>query len=441
MTDYLGTISYSADLPSQGDGDENDLYVFASGQALVSLSVGVGFVSGSMDFPSLKTSGYAPDDQDGDNDAFSNSATGGGIITGTTSSFSTGPINLNDGGTVTFKGHFTDSTDTKIVGSATIHESGADGSPLNITVPVTFASPTLFTPGPDTLNFNALTAGQKFALVYDSADPYDALAGNDTVTLPNAAHYQLTGPPLPFTITWNPATTFNAGPGNDTIIIPAGQSSAIIDGDAGTDIVRYTGGSAFGSPFKFDAATRTATYGDYTITYNGNTVDSAGKPGVQVTVTDAKANISDVLKNVEYVQLNGKNIPLEAITVSVTINGLGSGASTLQWFLDGQSMGNENIYYDPTLPPQTGTGSYQAIFRTNAGVASNPTVLELSNCVTGQSDFSNAEYVQIHGGNSSQNSSGCIVGTRAAGTALGSLIGTVIPTPIPGILGKSKTGK
>jgi hypothetical protein len=104
MTDYLGTISYSADLPSQGDGDENDFYIFASGEALVSLSVGVVSLSGAVDFSPLKTSGYTPDDQDGDNDAFSNSATGGGVITGTTSDFSTGPISLSDGGTVTFKG-------------------------------------------------------------------------------------------------------------------------------------------------------------------------------------------------------------------------------------------------------------------------------------------------------------------------------------------------
>ena len=45
MTAYLGTISYSADLPSQGDGDEADFYVFASGQALRFFSCPSGFGS------------------------------------------------------------------------------------------------------------------------------------------------------------------------------------------------------------------------------------------------------------------------------------------------------------------------------------------------------------------------------------------------------------
>ena len=183
----------------------------------------------------------------------------------------------------------------------------------------------------------------------NGADLYNALSGNDIVTLPNAAHYQLTNPPTDPIVTWDPANTFNAGPDNDMVSVPTGQSSEIIDGDAGSDTVRYTGGTfSIGNLFSYNAATRTATYGDYSITNNGNTVNSTGKAGVQVTVADAKANISDVLKNVEYASIGGTKLPLEAIDVSVNINRLGGG--NLSWILNGQPMGSENIYYDPTLP-------------------------------------------------------------------------------------------
>ena len=77
------------------------------------------------------------------------------------------------------------------------------------------------------------------------------------------------------------------------------------------------------------------------------------------------------------------------------------------------------------------TGSYQAIYRTNAGVPGNPTVLELSNCATGKSDFPNAEFVRISGGNASQNSAGCIVGSKLPGTALGKLLSTLQRTTSP----------
>jgi hypothetical protein len=288
----------------------------------------------------------------------------------------------------------------------------------------------LFTAGVDVVNFNNLTTAQQSAIA-GGADLYNALGGNDTVTLPNAAHYQLAGPPRLSTVTWNPATTFNAGPGDDTIIIPAGPSSGIIDGDAGTDTVRYTGGTFSLNNYNYNATTP-ATYGSYTITYNGNTVDSTGKGGVQVTVANSQAKISDVLKNVEYVSIGGVKIPLEAIQINVNITGPETGV--LYWTLNGQPKlgGSEKVYFDPTLPIQTGT--YQTIYRTNAHTGA---VIELSDPTTGTSDFPSAEFVQIHVGNSPQDSAGCIVGSQKAGTSLAQVFSLLQKLP-PQLLTTSK---
>jgi hypothetical protein len=79
-------------------------------------------------------------------------------------------------------------------------------------------------------------------------------------------------------------------------------------------------------------------------------------------------------------------------------------------------MGSEPIYYDPTLPIQS--GSYQAIYRTGAA---NDSMIEFSDPATAESDFANAEFVQIHAGNTSQNSAGCVVGSELANITLNKL--------------------
>jgi hypothetical protein len=73
--------------------------------------------------------------------------------------------------------------------------------------------PTLFTTGADTVDFNNLTQAQ-IASINGGANLYDAQAGDDTVTLPDAAHYQLTS-----TVSWDPSQTFNLGAGRDTVKI------------------------------------------------------------------------------------------------------------------------------------------------------------------------------------------------------------------------------
>lgn len=81
----------------------------------------------------------------------------------------------------------------------------------------------LFTSADDTVDFNSVTAGS-----YQGGTQYDALAGNDNVTLAdslvaaNAAGYVI-------------GTAFNAGDGNDTV--NGGALDDIINGDAGHDIL------------------------------------------------------------------------------------------------------------------------------------------------------------------------------------------------------------
>ena len=235
------------------------------------------------------------------------------------------------------------------------------------------------------------------------------------MTLPNAAHYQLTSTPTwPIAITWNPATTFNAGPGNDTIIIPAGQSSGIIDGDAGTDKIKYAAGalgSYRGPTGNYFGPT---TFGNYTFTNEGFTTDSAGAPGVKVLISNPTAQITDTVSNVEFAQA-GVTEPLADIQVFVDRNDEGGGF--LWWDLNGvQQGGDEHINYDPTLPIPENT--YSAIYRTGAA---NGNVIELSDYFA-NSNVPGATFIQIHGGASTQNSAGCIVGDRStAGTPLNAL--------------------
>jgi Ca2+-binding RTX toxin-like protein len=98
------------------------------------------------------------------------------------------------------------------------------------------AAPPLFTSGDDTVDFNAVVAG-----AYLAGSQYDALGGNDTVTLPvDAAAASNAG--------YDPTKTFNANDGNDHIIggtlndtILGGNGNDILEGGDGNDIL--TGGN------------------------------------------------------------------------------------------------------------------------------------------------------------------------------------------------------
>jgi Ca2+-binding RTX toxin-like protein len=96
--------------------------------------------------------------------------------------------------------------------------------------------PPLFTTGNDVVDFNHVVAGS-----YMAGSQYDALAGNDTVTLPiDATAAAAAG--------FNPAQTFNGGDGNDLItggtlndLISGGNGNDILQGGDGNDTL--TGGS------------------------------------------------------------------------------------------------------------------------------------------------------------------------------------------------------
>src|SRR6185503_1476417 len=72
-------------------------------------------------------------------------------------------------------------------------------------------TPVLFNDTSNTVNFNSLTATQKAALS-NGVSPYGALAGDDSVVLPNVENYALTSG-----VTWDSSNTFSAGAGNDKI--------------------------------------------------------------------------------------------------------------------------------------------------------------------------------------------------------------------------------
>jgi Ca2+-binding RTX toxin-like protein len=96
--------------------------------------------------------------------------------------------------------------------------------------------PPLFTVGDDIINFDQIAAG-----TYAPGSQYDALAGNDTVTLPvDAAAAAAAG--------YSATQTFNAGDGNDLIIggtlndsISGGNGNDALQGGDGNDVL--TGGS------------------------------------------------------------------------------------------------------------------------------------------------------------------------------------------------------
>jgi Ca2+-binding RTX toxin-like protein len=98
-----------------------------------------------------------------------------------------------------------------------------DSSTLNIAIAGHTDIPALFTAGNDAVDFNTITAGS-----YVAGTQYDALAGDDTVILPdNAAEAAEAG--------FVAGTVFNAGDGNNTVI--GGGLNDIIFGGGGTDTI------------------------------------------------------------------------------------------------------------------------------------------------------------------------------------------------------------
>jgi Ca2+-binding RTX toxin-like protein len=118
-------------------------------------------------------------------------------------------------------------------GTDTIDITADDGRGSTDTAEVVVAPSELFTVNDDTVNFNALT-DQQLAAVKAGADIYNALGGDDTVTLPS-------DPAAAALVGYTPGTEFNGGDGNDTII--GGSGNDVINGGPGSDVIIGGGGS------------------------------------------------------------------------------------------------------------------------------------------------------------------------------------------------------
>ncbi|MBA4099881.1 MAG: hypothetical protein C0484_24290 [Rhodospirillum sp.] len=110
------------------------------------------------------------------------------------------------------------------------HDNVMDGRMYEINLNGPTGQPALFTAGDDVTDLNTVAAGS-----YLAGSQYDALAGNDTVTLPSdAAAAAATG--------YNPVqAAFRSGSGNDTII--GGSLNDTIWGDGGNDMLKGGAGN------------------------------------------------------------------------------------------------------------------------------------------------------------------------------------------------------
>jgi hypothetical protein len=103
---------------------------------------------------------------------------------------------------------------------------GAEASEAGVSGMWKRVGSSLFTTGSDTVDFNNLTSTQ-IASINGGADLYNALGGNDVVTLPNVANYQFTS-----SVTWTPSQTFTVGAASDT----SANTDTVTGGDGNYNI-------------------------------------------------------------------------------------------------------------------------------------------------------------------------------------------------------------
>jgi Ca2+-binding RTX toxin-like protein len=195
------------------------------------------------------------------------------------------------------------------------------------------APPSLFTTGDDTVNFAQVVAG-----TYQAGSQYNALAGNDTVTLPvDAAAATAAG--------FDPAQTFNGGDGNDVVTggtlndsISGGNNNDVIQGGAGHDTL--TGGNNADSlnggdgndSLNGDGSSDTLIGGLGDDTLNGgssnDTVDysaAAGPVTVDLGLGTATGEGNDTLLNVESITGSGLDDTITGNTIAnVLVGGAGN---------------------------------------------------------------------------------------------------------------------
>jgi Ca2+-binding RTX toxin-like protein len=199
------------------------------------------------------------------------------------------------------------------------HDQVMDGRIYEVQLNGPAPAPSLFTTGNDAVDFNSLAAGGPLAPYQ-----YDALAGNDTVTLPaDAATAAAIG--------YNPVlTSFHGGDGNDTII--GGSLNDTINGDSGADILkggagndRLLGGSSsdtlsggLGNDF-LDGGSSNDT-ADYTA--------AAGAVTINLALGNATGEGNDTLLNIENATGSNFDDTITGSSLANVLNG-GGGNDTL----------------------------------------------------------------------------------------------------------------
>jgi hypothetical protein len=333
--------------------------------------------------------------------------------------------------------------------------------------------PPLFTNGSDTVNFNSLTPSQIDAINEYPLPIYNSLGGNDVVTLPNVANYQLTG-----SVRWDPTQGFVMGNGNDTL--KGGDGSyKILLGD-GTDTVTITGagnneintGNGFdtisvgngdnhislgdkgGNVTVGTGANIVASFANVpianlktnatTVGYTalaGINLDSSVtfKPvnftdadlavgGLQFTVvgvgggrTDLEVGKADgtnlgLLINTQFVQLGaaggaGSKMPLFGLNITVNEGGADSGYGTISATDNGQAIPGvaSGVQCAFDQLMPVPGGIYDVMYRTNALAKHNQPAFDFSD-YSGDSWFGpNRTNIELHVGNYPGDSAGCIV--------------------------------
>jgi hypothetical protein len=226
----------------------------------------------------------------------------------------------------------------------------------------------LFTPGDDTVDFNNLTTNQ-IAAINNGASLYDTLAGNDTVTLPDVANYQLTS-----SVAWDPTQTFTMGDGDDTL--SAGDGDYNIALGAGNDTVTITGDGS--STISAGSGTDTFNLGDGTTTVTG---------GGTYTLNIGSASGSDQVGGATMISGNGAaTINLQNVndtvdvddTVSAnTINVIGAGVSDSIVLTDGGNVVDlTGASEDVTVVVGSASAAVAALRNDPAGGASATTLSE-----------------------------------------------------------------
>jgi Ca2+-binding RTX toxin-like protein len=175
------------------------------------------------------------------------------------------------------------------------------------------ALPPLFTANNDTVNFNQVNAG-----TYAPGSQYDALGGNDTVTLPtNAAEASAAG--------FDATRTFNGGNGGD--IITGGTLNDRVAGGDGNDLIR---GGAGNDMLAGDGNADTLVGGLGNDQLNGgssnDTLDysaAAAAVTINLALGTATGEGNDTLLNVEHAIGAAFN---DAITGNTLANALTGGA-------------------------------------------------------------------------------------------------------------------